>query len=330
MLRRRRTRRSSGRRQGDPRGVEMLEQRLRVAARGPELVAQARPGSPAPSARSIISTHAGATASSASGCAYIERPTRTARPAARRAGSSAAAAPSSASLGGSWPASRRRSLERERGRLSGTGRGRRRRGSGLGGGGARRPRPATGAAAPSRSARVRDHRGARARAGARTRVEHDAAAERVGRRDRCARRSGRRARGEQRPLEPQLPEVARRARTSRAGASRVPWWTWTRVPCAGRATVELERGVEQVRRRERRAPGGGEHVAAPTSSRRDAGEVDRHALARRGALDGSSWTCTPRTRARAAARQEPSTRVAAPRSRPTTASRSRPCRRRGS
>ena len=115
------------------------------------------------------------------------------------------------------------------------------------------------------------------------------------------------------------------SQASRAGVSRVPWWTWTRAPCSG-SSRSARAGVEQIRRSQVRPARPARRRVRPRH--RDADEVDRHALTGVRALDrlvvdldasnsdppaaGSSRSSSPRPIC------------------PTTAFRSPPSRRRGS
>ena len=151
------------------------------------------------------------------------RPTRTARPASRSAGISAAASPRSASLGGSLARGAQALLEGEGGG-----------GELRAGGGRRSPRRRWGPRAPAPA--VRSRRAAGARGGRRSRG--------------AARGDGRAARGRSPPpsvsggaterTTTRSPAAATTGRsnrscqcsgasaTARAGVSRVPWWMWTR------------------------------------------------------------------------------------------------------
>ena len=212
----------------------------------------------------------------------MARPTRTARPASRSARSGSAG--SSASPGGSWPADAQvriiaQPYGSERASLR------------AGARAAPAPsRPAGAAPAPwgraSRRAhpggggRLRRTRGGRARAqrlqplahrgpgtvAARGRIEHDAAAERVRRRDRADHDAVAGARQE-RMLQPRLPQVAAQPHEPPGGVAGAVVHVHARRRLAG----ELERGVEPVRRL-RAGARIGDHVAAahgpPRAARR--------------------------------------------------------------
>ena len=70
------------------------------------------------------------------------------------------------------------------------------------------------------------------------------------------------------------------SQASRAGLSRVPWWTWTRSPCSGSSIAGAQLRVEQVRRASSSVAGAAPaHLRATCSRDGDAGQVDRHPLA---------------------------------------------------
>ena len=102
---RRSTRPVVGEAQRDPGGVQVLEQRLGVAARGVQLVAQPCERDAALGRGEALRRSPGPPAARRDGRASTSPPSPPAPPPAET-GSSAAAAPSSASVGGSWPAAR--------------------------------------------------------------------------------------------------------------------------------------------------------------------------------------------------------------------------------
>ena len=233
-------------------GVEVLEQRLGELARGPELVAQLGQRDRAPvlggdrdHAPADVRQHIGV---------VMQRPeTRTARPASRSAGQ----------VGGVELGVQRRLEARPR----------------AGAARARAPRPTSGsrlgpgpARASARTARFgrcgRAPPAPRAtgapggRAGRATGRACGGGGRARRRRRACpAARSGARPGGRRRAATSGCSSRTCQKRppsqASRAGASRVPWWIWTRSPCSGSSAAELELGVEQiarsqVRRRRRR------------------------------------------------------------------------------
>ena len=178
------------------------------------------------------------TAASASAWTCIAGPSRTARPAARSAASSSAAS-RSASSGGSAPAARSSSSTASAAGVSAAG----------SGGGRRRRRGRRGRRAPARRARAARAARARSRAGPWRRgrgVEHDAAAERVRRRERRGSRAGR-PRGHERLLEPQLRVAAAELREPGRDLARAVVDARTRAPPSG-----ARRGARPTRAPRRR------------------------------------------------------------------------------
>jgi hypothetical protein len=272
---------------GDPLGVEVLEQRLGVAARGSELVAQARERD-APSAATIARTRRTRRRSRRDG---RTSPGRRGPPGRRRAAPPAPrrVAPRSSARGGSWPAARRRSSSASAASDS-TGAS----GGALGGGrrpasaaarrgsGSPRPQPLEARDAP-RAPPVAvgvgvEHVPPPSVSGgeaARTTTRSPAAASRSSSRRSChrpppSRPAGRQPRGAVVDVHPRAVARAVRGRAPRRAARRP------------------QRASGAAARRRGRPP------SAP------ADEVDGDPPARPARVDVSaSWTCTPRTRARA-------------------------------
>ena len=191
----------------------------------------------APSAAMTASTRP-RTAASASGCAYIARPTRTARPAAR-----SAAEVVGIEVGGvgRLVAGRAQALlERERGVRQ-----RRavRRGGGAGAGGG----SGSGSGSPRRRRSRRASASARRPWRRAARVEHDAAAEGVGRGDR-AHDDAVAGAGEQRLLQPRLPQPAAEVGQARGRLARAV--VHVRAHAVARV-AQRELAVEHPRRRHR-------------------------------------------------------------------------------
>ena len=144
----------------------------------------------------------------------------------------------------------------------------------------------------------------------RTRVEHDAAAERVGNADR-ADDDAISGLGEQRPLQTRLPQLlpeVDQPRRARAGAV-------VHLDAASGGLVELERQVEAVGRLDR-AVEAAEHVSGRDLLARDAGEVDRHPLSGGGALVWAIVNLHAPNTHDAASRQQPQALAAGDAARP--------------
>ena len=142
---------------------------------------------------------------------------------------------------------------------------------------------------------------------ARRGVEHDAAAERVGRRERADHQAVACARDE-RLLEPQLRVAAAELGEPRRDLARAVVDRDAGAalrPRLGRGPVQ--RGVEPVgRRRARSAPGASPTTTSPraTSSTATPARLSATRWPACARSVGASWTCTPRTRARAAGREQ--------------------------
>ena len=226
----------------------------------------------------------------------MSRPRRTTWSCSRSAASSAGAS----SGGGSWPASRRRSSSASAAGDSG--------GEPRAGGGRRRP--AAGRRLGLRLAALQareagEQVAARAVAG-RVGVEHDAAAERVGRRERADHEAVA-ARGHERLLEAELEVAAAELREPR-GASRA-CRGGPRRACRRRAARRAWPTTSATSTRKRRRPGGAAPAATMTSPRATSSRATpaRFSATRCPASArsrGSSWTWTERTRAGVPAGQD--------------------------
>ena len=206
---------------------------------------------------------------------------------------------------------RERGVRQRRGRRGGRAARRRGGGSGSGSGSPRRRRSRRASA----SARRPWRRAAR--------VEHDAAAERVGRRDRAHDDAVAGARRAAAARSRSLPAARRRGRPGAPGASRVPWWTCDahrRGVRRAASSVAVERPGDGAT-----APGAATTSPRATSRRSTPTRLSATRWPARGALDGLVVDLHRRARApRVPAGQERQARRRA-RSRPTTACPSRPC-----
>ena len=202
--------------------------------------------------------------------------TRTARPASRSAARSAAS--SSESSGGSKPASRSRcssaSAEATAARARLASRGRGGVGRRLGG---RRARARRAPGAPAGRAGRATARACAAAGRARARRRACPAARSGG--SRAGRRGAATSGCSRRICQKRPPSHA-----SRAGASRVPWWTCTRSPCSGSRPANSSSASSRY---VGRSPTPADTTTSPRRDLvdRDAGQVERHALAGRGALE---------------------------------------------
>ena len=281
-------------------------------ARRAELVAQAGDRDRA-LALDDARRRASRTSASASGWMCMSLPRRTTRPCARSAASCSDSSSSSSALASArGPAARMRSSSASAASVSGAG--------GCGSAAARgRPAPARAPVLAAREPRQAHEHVARRAVLARARVEHDAAAERVRRRERRSTSRSPRA-GTSGCSSRSWKKRAAELGEPRAGVSRVPWWTCTRAPCSARAS-ELARRARRRRTAASAAPAPASTSPRATSSRarRPRGSARRAGRPRR-ARRGSSWTCTERTRARSPRGQQRRPRRRAP-TRPTTACR---------
>ena len=133
--------------------------------------------------------------------------------------------------------------------------------------------------AAAQALQAREDLGAAAVA-ARRRVEHDAPAEGVGRGDRAHHDTVAGA-GQQRPFQARLPEAVAELGQPRGRLARAVVHVRAH-PVAGAAQRQLAVDHARLRQRARRR----EHVAARDVADRDAGQVERNALAGLRALDG--------------------------------------------
>ena len=234
---------------------------------------------------------------------------RTARPASRRAARSAGEVEVGVERrlvpGGARLAPRPRAPRRRARAAPGSG-------SGAGAGGA--PAPAARRAPAAPAAQHLARRAVRARRG----VDHHAAAQRVRRRQR--RITSRSPRGGRRAAAPAA--AARSPPPSSAqprGRLRVPWWTCDPRPAVRRVGAHVERARRRGTSARPRGAGAPRRRRARPRRAATPDEVERHALAGRGALDAAGRA--PGRRARAPAGRAGRSATASPRAdaRPTTA-----------